>query len=166
MIQVNSCVKTADNSGGTWMKCITIFKGFKRRYAYFSEMVGVVAQYTKAYTKTKNRIIKERLQKKVKFKRKIKAKKKRQAGIRPYLALLVAAKKKFLRPHGEGLKFDENRLLVYTEPTKFGPAGKTENIPNPVGTKVFGPTCIEVTRNEVIRNRFLSILYRPGAAIV
>jgi len=43
MITVGSKIKSADNAGGILYKCITVFKGFARRYARLGELVGTIA---------------------------------------------------------------------------------------------------------------------------
>lgn len=74
--------------------------------------------------------------------------------MRPYLGLLIALKKQTKRASGVYLKFDKNGLMTFTEPTRYGPAGKTENIPNFIGTKSKGPAPVELVRNQTIRARF------------
>src|SRR3954447_20818401 len=124
MIMVESLLKSSDNAGGLLFKCIRIFHGFNRRYAKLGELVGVVSNTRKKYKKEFDKIKLAKLAKKVKKKRKIKNKKKKQPNLRPYLALLISLKKITKRADGSYIKFDENRMLTFTEPTKFGPAGK------------------------------------------
>jgi hypothetical protein len=84
-------------------------------------------KYSQAKDK-QNELLKDRsarISRRVKKKRKIKAKKKRRPNMRPYLGLLVALKNKTRRPGGVNIKFDANYVFTFTEPTKFGPAGKT-----------------------------------------
>ena len=69
------------------------------------------------------------------------------------------------RSSGVYIKFDENRMFTFTEPTKFGPAGKTENIPNLIATKVFGPVSIEVVRTKKIRTRFKAAIAMSGGIV-
>jgi ribosomal protein L14 len=158
MIAVGSKLKAADNAGGILFTCIRISGGFKRKYAGLGEVVGVVSKSRKSYTRVRDKLKLAKLSKKVKKKRKIKNRKKKQPNLRPYLALLVALKKSTKRSKGEYVKYDENRIFTFTEPTKFGPAGKTENIPNFMGTKAYGPSCMEIVRNKVIRTRFKSVI--------
>lgn len=159
---IETKIKAADNAGGIKCKCITIFGGFKRRYACLGELVGVIASSRKVYKQQTNEQKLAKLAKKLKKKRKIKAKKKRQPNMRPYLGLLVALKKRTKRPEGVYPKFDENRLFTFTEPTKFGPAGKTENIPNFIGTKATGPAPAELVKNKTIRARFKKAISVAG----
>ena len=165
MITVESKIKTADNAGAILFTVITIQNGFKRRYAHLGEMVGVVAHSLKAYKHTDDKQKLAKLAKKVKYKRKIKNKKKKQPNMRPYLALLVSLKKSTRRKDGSYIKFDENRGMTFTEPTKFGPAGKTENIPNFIGTKTVGPVCIELVKNKTTKTRFKSVISKSGSIV-
>lgn len=140
MITVESTMKAADNAGAVIFKCITVFGGFKRRYAHLGEIVGSVAKIRRVYRDDLN---KKLLAKKVKKKRKQKSKKVKPY-IRPYLTLLVSLRKQTNRLDGSYIKFDENRVLTFSEPTRYGPAGKSTMIPNFLGTRVFGPICREL----------------------
>jgi len=165
MITIESKLKTIDNAGGILFTCITIFGGFKRRYARLGELVGIVSYTRKVYRKETDKLKISKLVKKVKKKRKIKNKKKKQPNLRPYLGLLVSLKKSTGRIDGSYIKFDNNSVLTFTEPTKFGPAGKTENIPNFIGTKTFGPVCIELVKNKKIKTRFKSVISLSGGIV-
>ena len=162
MICIESKVKASDNAGAVLFTVITVSGGFRRRYAGLGEMVGVVAHSLKSYKHTEDKQKLAKLAKKVKFKRKIKNKKKKSPNLRPYLALLVGLKKATRRLDGSYIKFDDNRAMTFTEPTKFGPAGKTENIPNFIGTKAFGPVCLELVKNKTIKTRFKSVITASG----
>ena len=76
MLAIESKLKVADNAGAILFTIITIPNGFKRRYARLGEMVGVVAHSLKSYKHTTDKQKLSKLSKKVKFKRKIKNKKK------------------------------------------------------------------------------------------
>jgi ribosomal protein L14 len=165
MIIVGSRIKCADNAGGLFLKCIMVFGGYKKRYAGLSELVNAVVAVKKSYIDIDNLQKEAKLAKKIKKKRKIKIKKKRQPNMRPYLALLTAIKKRTKRIDGSYLKFDENRLFTFHEPIKFGPAGKTENIPGLAGTKVFGPAPIELVINKKINDRFKTPIRLAGGII-
>jgi large subunit ribosomal protein L14 len=144
MIMLESTLKAADNAGAITFKCITIYGGFKRRYARLGEMVGSISKLRRIYNTDMNKKI---LDKKVKKKRKANSKKDK-AKLRPYLTLLVAIKKRTNRRDGSYIKFDENRALTFTDPTKFGPAGKSTMIPNFLGSRVFGPICREIRSSK------------------
>lgn len=140
MITLESKLIAADNAGAVTFKCITIYGGFRRRYARLGEMVGSVAQLRRVYRADSNKKI---LAKKVKKKRKQKSKKSKPY-IRPYLTLLVALKNSTNRKDGSYIRFDENRVLTFSEPTRYGPAGKSTMVPNFLGSRVFGPICREL----------------------
>jgi len=165
MIMIESKLKAADNAGGILFTVIRIPGGFKRRYAGLGETVGAVSHSRKAYKRTFDKKKLKKLSLKVKKKRKINNKTKKQPNLRPYLALLVALKKTTRRKDGSYIKFDENRMMTFTEPTKFGPAGKTENIPNFIGTKAFGPVSLELVKNKTIRTRFKSVISKSGGIV-
>lgn len=165
MISIESKIKAADNAGAILFTVITIPNGFRRRYARLGEMVGVVAHSLKKYKQTDDKQKLLKLAKKVKYKRKIKNKKKKQPNMRPYLALLVSLKKRTSRSDGSYIKFDENRAMTFTEPTKFGPAGKTENIPNFIVTSVDGPVCLELVKNKKTKTRFKSVISASSAIV-
>lgn len=165
MIMVESKLKAADNAGGILFTCIKIFGGHKRRYAGLGEVIGTVSRTRKVYRHETNKLKLAKLAKKVKKKRKIQNKKKKQPNLRPYLGLLVSLKKSTRRIDGSYIKFDENRMMTFTEPTKFGPAGKTENIPNFIGTKTQGPVCLELVKNAKIRTRFKSVISMSGGIV-
>jgi ribosomal protein L14 len=165
MICIESKVKAADNAGAVLFTTITVRNGYRRKYARLGELIGVVAHSLKSYKHTDDKQKLAKLAKKVKFKRKVKNKKKKSPNLRPYLGLLVALRKSTRRKDGSYIKFDENRVMTFTEPTKFGPAGKTENIPNFIGTKAFGPICLEVVKNKTIKTRFKSVITASGGIV-
>lgn len=162
---VTSYLKAADNAGGILFKVIRVSGGFNRRYAGLGEMVGVVSSTRKVYKHETNKQKLAKLAKKVKKKRKIKSRKKRQPNMRPYLGLLVNLKKATNRKTGFYVKFDSNKMITFTEPTKFGPAGKTENIPNLIGTKVFSPVTLEIVKNKTLRTRFKAVINKSGGIV-
>jgi large subunit ribosomal protein L14 len=144
MLGVESQVKASDNAGAITFKCITVFGGFKRRYTRLGEMLGVVAQSRRIYSADTNKKV---LARKVKKKRKQKSKKVKPY-IRPYLALLVGTKRSTNRKDGSYIKFDENRALTFSEPTRYGPAGKSTMVPNFLGSRVLGPICRELRASK------------------
>jgi len=56
MIMIESKLKAADNAGGILFTCITIFGGFKRRYAGLGELVGVVSHSRKVYRQETDKV--------------------------------------------------------------------------------------------------------------
>jgi large subunit ribosomal protein L14 len=142
---IESTLKPADNAGAILFKCIKIFGGCGRRYAKLGEMVGSISVSRRVYNILK--MNKKIFAKKVKKKRKQKSKK-IKPNIRPYLTLLISTKKSTNRNDGSYIKFDNNRVLTFSEPTRFGPAGKSTMIPNFLGTRVFGPVCKELRKTK------------------
>jgi large subunit ribosomal protein L14 len=161
MLCVESHVKAADNAGAVSFKCITVFGGFRRRYTRLGEMLGVVAQIRRIYGANVNKKI---LAKKVKKKRKQKSKKVKPY-IRPYLALLVATKRATSRNDGSYIKFDENRVLTFSEPTRYGPAGKSTMVPNLLGSRVFGPICRELRSSKWFNEKYRSVIQKSRATV-
>src|SRR4051812_11198403 len=113
MITIESKIRAADNAGGILFKCIHVSGGFKRRYARLGEMVGTVSSTRKSYKAEVDKLKVSRLSKKVKKKRKIQNKKKKQPNVRPYLGLLVSLKKATKRKCGTYVKFDVNRMMTF-----------------------------------------------------
>jgi large subunit ribosomal protein L14 len=144
MISVESRLTAVDNAGAVIFKCISVFGGFNRRYARLGEIVGSVSQTRRVYRADINKKI---LAKKVRKKRKQKSKKVKP-NVRPYLTLLVGLRRWTSRQDGSYIKFDSNNSLTFTEPTRYGPAGKSTMIPNFIGTRVFGPVCRELRMTQ------------------
>jgi len=161
MVTVESKLIASDNAGAITFKCIKVFGGYKRRYARLGEVVGSIAVTRRVYDINMDKKI---LAKKVKKKRKQKSKK-IKPNIRPYLTLLVATKKSTNRKDGSYIKFDENRVLTFSEPTKFGPAGKSTMIPNFLGTRVFGPICKEIRSTKWLNEKYRSIIQKSKGVI-
>ena len=161
MLLLESKIKSADNAGAINFKCIQIFGGFKRRYARLGEMIGSVAQLRRVYSMQLNKKI---LSKKVKKKRKQKSKKIKPY-IRPYLTLIIALKKQTNRRDGSYIKFDENKVLTFSEPTKYGPAGKSTMIPNFLGTRIFGPVCRELRASKWFNEKYRSVIQKSKGII-
>jgi large subunit ribosomal protein L14 len=141
MLTRESTLRTADNAGAVLFKCLRIDGGSRRRYARINEMIGAISIKRRKYDTSLN---KKFLNKKVKKKRKPKRKQLHKITVKPYEVLIVATRKSNQRLNGSTIRFDENRGLTFTEPTKFGPAGKSTMIPNFMGTAVFGPVCLEL----------------------
>jgi len=172
MIQVGSVVEAKDNAGGITFTCLHVEKGPRRRYARLGELIRMSSSKRKRYSHAKdkqNELLKDRaarISKRVKKKRKIKAKKKRRPNLRPYLGLVIALKNKTRRPGGVNIQFDENYVFTFTEPTKFGPAGKTEGIPNFIGTELKAPIVAEVVQSFSVKRMYVGLLKDKVNALV
>jgi large subunit ribosomal protein L14 len=166
MIMLGSTMEPADNAGAKLFKCITIYGGFNRRYAGLGEMVGSVSKTRRVY-RTTGRSDPRRnktMAKKVRKKRKQKSKK-IKIYVRPYLTLLVSLKKSTNRLDGSYVKFDKNRVITFSEPTKFGPAGKSTGVPNFLGTRVFGPICRELRLTKKLYDKYRLIIRKSRGVV-
>lgn len=161
MILIESKLTAADNAGAVTFKCISVFGGFKRRYARLGEIVNSVSQIRRVYRADLGKKI---LSKKVKKKRKQKSKK-IKPNIRPYLTLLVGLRNRTSRYDGSYIKFDSNNSLTFTEPTKYGPAGKSTIIPNFIGTRVFGPVCREIRLTKWDNEKYRSVIQKSKGLV-
>ena len=161
MIRVESKLHSLDNAGAVTFKCISIFGGFRRRSARLGEIVNSVSQIRRVYRAD---ICKKILAKKVKKKRKQKSKKVKP-NVRPYLTLLVGLKNRTGRKDGSYIKFDSNSSLTFTEPTRYGPAGKSTMIPNFIGTRVFGPVCRELRITKWDNEKYRSVIQKSKGLV-
>ncbi len=89
MIQTESRVKIADNTGARELLVIKVLGGSKRRYAYVGDIVvGTVKQATPGGAVKKGDVVK---------------------------AVVVRTKKERRRPDGSYIKFDENAVVLINE---------------------------------------------------
>ncbi|MDD5448067.1 MAG: 50S ribosomal protein L14 [Actinomycetota bacterium] len=86
MIQQESRVKVADNTGARSLLCIRVLGGSKRRYAYVGDVIiGTVKEATPGSSVSKGDVVK---------------------------AVVVRTKKERRRPDGTYIKFDENAVVL------------------------------------------------------
>ncbi len=86
MIQVETRLKVADNSGARRVACIKVLGGSKRRYAYVGDtIVCAVKEATPNGTVKKGDVVK---------------------------AVVVRCKKEVRRPDGSYIRFDENAAVI------------------------------------------------------
>lgn len=104
MIQVESVLKVADNTGARKLMCIRVLGGALRRYASLGDIiVASVKEATPGGVVKKGEIIR---------------------------AVIVRTKKEVRRPDGSYIKFDENAAVVIKEDNSprgtriFGPVGR------------------------------------------
>lgn len=96
MIQIQSMLNVADNSGAKKVKCIQVINGYKRRYAGVGDMVvAVVKEAAPHMPVKKSDIIK---------------------------AVIVRTRKEVRRKDGVCLRFDDN-ACVLIDKTKLEPKG-------------------------------------------
>jgi large subunit ribosomal protein L14 len=104
MIQAESKVKIADNTGAKEIKCIKVLGGSKRRYARIGDIfVATVKVANPGGVVKKSEIVK---------------------------AVLVRSKKQYRRPDGSYIRFDENAAVIIDDTNNprgtriFGPVAR------------------------------------------
>ena len=104
MIQVESTLEVADNSGAKTVACIKVLGGSKRRYASVGDVIIVSVKDAMPHSKVKKGDVMK--------------------------AVIVRTAKEVKRPDGSYLKFDENSAVLITnqmEPVGtriFGPVAR------------------------------------------
>ena len=104
MIQVESRLQVADNSGAKEVACIKVLGGSKRRYASIGDIIVVSVKDAMPHTKVKKGDVMQ--------------------------AVIVRTKKEVRRPDGSYIKFDSNAAVLLTkqgEPVGtriFGPVAR------------------------------------------
>ncbi len=97
MIQVQTYLKVADNSGARAVQCIRVLGGYKKRYARVGDIiVGAVKEATPHAAVKKSDVIK---------------------------AVIVRTKKEIRRPDGSYLRFSDNACVIITDAEKKEPKG-------------------------------------------
>lgn len=102
MIQVQSILSVADNSGAKRVQCIRVLGGFKKRYATIGDIITISVKQAQPHTQI-------------------------QKG-KVYHAVVVRTKKEIRRKDGSYIRFDDNAIVVIDKKTKepkgtriFGP---------------------------------------------
>ena len=104
MIQVQSILNSADNSGAKRMMCIKVLGGSRRRYATIGDIVVVSVKDALPHSKVKKGDV--------------------------FKAVIVRTKKEIRRPNGTYIRFDENAAVLLNnqiEPVGtriFGPVAR------------------------------------------
>jgi len=97
MIQVQSKIKVADNSGARMLQCIRVIGGYRRRYARVGDIItATVKQAVPHAAIKKGDIVK---------------------------AVIVRSKKEIGRSDGTYLRFNENACVVIVDKDKKDPKG-------------------------------------------
>lgn len=121
MIQVETFLQVADNSGAKRVQCIKVLGGSKRRYATVGDIIVVaVKDALPGYG------LKDSTGKKVHNKAVQKA-------------VIVRTKKEIRRPDGSYIRFDENACAIIDEKM------------NPAGTRIFGPVARELRDKKFMK---------------
>lgn len=93
MIQMETVIKSADNSGAKFIKCIKVLGGLKRRTATLGDRILVSIRYLKNNKKLNKRDV--------------------------YSAVVVGTTKPRRRIDGTQVKFDRNRAVLLNDQFKF-----------------------------------------------
>lgn len=97
MIQVQTYLKVADNSGAKEVQCIRVLGGYKRRYAHVGDVIiAAVKSATPHAAVKKSDVVK---------------------------AVVVRTKKEIRRRDGSYLRFDDNACVIITDIEKKDPKG-------------------------------------------
>ncbi len=121
MVQMQSRLKVADNSGARQVEVIKVLGGAKRRYAHVGDViVAAVKESTAAYG------LKDQSGKKNHAKAVVRA-------------VILRTKKEIRRPDGSYIRFDENACAL------IDTAG------NPRGTRIFGPVARELRERQFMK---------------
>tara|TARA_R110000868_G_scaffold318028_1_gene578841 strand:- start:47243 stop:47611 length:369 start_codon:yes stop_codon:yes gene_type:complete len=89
MIQVETRLEVADNSGAQSVQCIKVLGGSKRRYAYVGDVIKVSIKEAKPRGKVKKGEVKK--------------------------AVVVRTRQGVRRPDGSKIKFDTNAVVLLTD---------------------------------------------------
>ncbi len=105
MIQVQTILKVADNTGAKRVMCIRVLGGYKKRYAHIGEMTTVAVKEAVPHAAIKKGDVAH--------------------------AVVVRTKKEIRRPDGVYVRFDENACVIIDKEKKepkgtriFGPVAR------------------------------------------
>jgi len=97
MIQVQTYLKVADNSGAKEVQCIRVLGGYKRRYAHVGNIIVAAVKSASPHAAVKKSdVIK---------------------------AVVVRTRKEIRRPDGSYLRFDDNACVIIVDAEKKEPKG-------------------------------------------
>lgn len=97
MVQVQTYLKVADNSGAKEVQCIRVLGGYKRRYGHIGNIIVVAVKSAVPHASIKKGdVIK---------------------------AVIVRTKKEIRRPDGSYVRFDDNACVVINDVEKKEPKG-------------------------------------------
>lgn len=105
MIQAETMLKVADNSGAKKVQCIKVLGGSRRRYARVGDIIVVTVKIAQPHSMVKKSEV--------------------------LRAVIVRQKKEIRRPSGIYIKFDENAVVILEKDSKtprgsriFGPVAR------------------------------------------
>jgi len=107
MIQNQSILKVADNSGAKIVKCIKVLGGFKKRYANLGDIIVVSVQQLRNKSKKTSKVLK--------------------GGV--FRALVVRIKKRYKRKDGSTFFLQENSVALINK--QGNPIGSRILVPIP-----------------------------------
>ena len=96
MIQQQTILKVADNSGAKTVKCIKVLGGFKKKKAQLGDVIIVSIQTLKNKSKITSKVNKGEV----------------------YKALIIRTKKKYIIKNGFTVNFDENSVSLLNKQNK------------------------------------------------
>jgi len=97
MVQVQTYLKVADNSGAKEVQCIRVLGGYKRRYGHIGNIIVVAVKSAVPHASIKKGdVIK---------------------------AVIVRTRKEIRRPDGSYVRFDDNACVVINDVEKKEPKG-------------------------------------------
>ncbi len=97
MVQVQTYLKVADNSGAKEVMCIRVLGGYKRRYGHVGDIVVVAVKSAVPHAAIKKGDVAK--------------------------AVIVRTKKEIRRPDGSYVRFDDNACVIITDAEKKDPKG-------------------------------------------
>lgn len=97
MIQVQSRMKVADNSGAKDVMCVRVMGGYKKRYAHVGDIIVASVKSAAPHAPIKKGDVVK--------------------------AVVVRTKKEIRRPDGSYLRFDDNACVIITDKDKKDPKG-------------------------------------------
>lgn len=116
MIQVQTYLRAADNSGAKEVQCIRVLGGYKRRYGDVGDVIVVAVKSATPHAAVKKGdVIK---------------------------AVIVRTKKEIRRKDGSYLRFDDNACVIINDPLKKDPKGT--RIFGPVAREVRQAGCVKI----------------------
>lgn len=130
MLCIESKIKVADNSGAKNIKIIKALGSSEKKNIGLNDIVIVVVQ---------NLVINKKVQKK-----------------KIYYGLILSTKYKNFRKDGSFIKFDFNRIILFSLLHKF------------LGTRLYGPICKELKRYLLVKGqkeRFQKIISHAKAIL-
>jgi large subunit ribosomal protein L14 len=122
MIQRETKVIVADNSGAKWGKCIGILGGSGKKYAYIGDVIVIAVKDAIPHTKISKGDVKK--------------------------AIVVRTKKEFRRKDGSYIRFDDNAVVIINE--KGDPEGTRIFGPIPREIREKGFTKIASLAPEIV----------------